>query len=177
MKWGGIPPPNLTALVRSTVTKNGRTPPPFRYTPLRAGGATALCRATKAIDLSERFGRWGGAIYFRTHMEKSPNDGLAARPYGNWGGSTIHSATNFPAGTKKLHHVSQLPGRLKLGTMSPGVGSGDYYGYCSADSAASGAFPEVRAPTYHRRREINGFSTLVRKPGPPRPPHNVKEFP
>ena len=55
---GGIHPQRITALLRSTVTKNGHNPSAFSLHPLRAGGATALYRATKGIDLVALFGRW-----------------------------------------------------------------------------------------------------------------------
>ena len=53
----GIPTPHVTAMLRSAVIKNGRNPASFSLHFPRAGGATALYRATKDIDRAERFGR------------------------------------------------------------------------------------------------------------------------
>ena len=100
--------------------QNGHNPPSFSLRSLRSGGATALCRATKDIDLAERVGRWetqsiSEHIWERRQMMAGLIDLMVI------GGRTIHSATNSPAGTKQLGHDSQIPGRLMVGAMSQGL--------------------------------------------------------
>ena len=115
---GGIPPPHATALVRSTVAKNGHNPPSFSLRSLGEGGATALYRATKDVDLSARFGRWGTQS-ISTPMGKSPNDGWAARPYGNWGACDTQR-DKFPGRgeeTRTCYPTSRAP---QGGRASPG---------------------------------------------------------
>ena len=54
-----IKPDRVVALLRSAVFKQGFNPTAFSLHSLRAGGATALYRATWNIELVARAGRWG----------------------------------------------------------------------------------------------------------------------
>ena len=53
-----IPSTHVAATLRAAVFKNGNNPQAFSLHSLRAGGATALYRATGDIELVARFGRW-----------------------------------------------------------------------------------------------------------------------
>ena len=54
-----IKPADVTAILRAAVTKEGNDNTGlFSLHSLRSGGATALYRATRDIDLVARFGRW-----------------------------------------------------------------------------------------------------------------------
>ena len=104
---GGIPPPHMTALLRSTVAGNGRNPPSFSLHSLRAGGATAMYRATKDIDLSALSGRWGtqsiSAYLWASHqmMDGEGDHMVMGGPYdtrrGKFPGKNEETRPCFPA--------------------------------------------------------------------------------
>ena len=52
----------LALAIKRAALKNGLNPDLYSPHSLRAGGATALFRATGDIDLVARFGRWKGRI-------------------------------------------------------------------------------------------------------------------
>lgn len=88
-------PPQVTALLRSAATANGRNPTSFSIHSLRGGGATALYRATMDIDLVATFVRWktqsiSAYLWGNHQMVDGLSDFMVA------GGHTVHNATNFP---------------------------------------------------------------------------------
>ena len=95
-----IPPTSANALLRSSVAKNGHNPLAFALHSLRAGGATALYRATRDIDLVARFGRWKtasvSAYLWESHQMM---DGLS--DYMTTGGHTVHTTVKPNAAARE----------------------------------------------------------------------------
>ena len=112
-----IKPPHLTTLLRSAVLKNGADPSKYSIHSLRAGGATALYRATHDIDLVARFGRWKSAsisaYLWEIHQMMTGLSDCMVR-----GGHVLHSATNRTA-TKKppsdmTENINDVPKNLPI---------------------------------------------------------------
>ena len=62
------PAAKLTAQPRAATSSHGNIPSSFSSHPLRAGGATALYRATRDIEFAARFRSWGTisiSVYLR----------------------------------------------------------------------------------------------------------------
>ena len=53
-----MPSNYATSILRAAAFKQGRDSPSYSLHSLRAGGATAVYRATRDIELVSRFGRW-----------------------------------------------------------------------------------------------------------------------
>ena len=85
-----IPPTTVNALLRSAVAKNGHNPLAFALHSLRVGGATALYRATRDIDLVARFGRWKAA-FISAYLWEIHRTMAGLSDYMTTGGHTIHT--------------------------------------------------------------------------------------
>ena len=72
-----IRPGRALSLLRMAVFDQGMNPTSFSLHSLRAGGATALYRATGNIELVDRMVRWGGEFHFSLPAGKPRNN---ARP-------------------------------------------------------------------------------------------------
>ena len=105
--------------------QNGHIAPSFSLHPLTAGGATALYRATKDIDLAERFGRWetrsiSERIWESLQMMDGMIDHMVIR------GAYDTQRDEFPGrneATRPRYPTSRPP---QCGGDVAGAGSGDY---------------------------------------------------
>ena len=73
----------LTLVIKRAAARNGLNPLLYSIHSLRAGGATALFRATGDVDLVGRFGRWKGrsihGYIWESHVMLHGIDALMAR--------------------------------------------------------------------------------------------------
>ena len=87
-----IKPDRALAVLRAAVFEQGMSPSAFSLHSLRAGGATALYRATGNIELVARMGRWEtssiSAYLWESHEIMRGLGKLMAQ-----GGHTLHHAT------------------------------------------------------------------------------------
>ena len=114
-----IRPARVTAILLSAVSKNGGKPSAYSLHSLRVGGATALYRATKDIDLVARFDRWGGGpnsisdVLWGIHqMMKGLGDFMIT------GGHVLRKATNDPYRAAKPKQLPNVTNHLVVGNMS-----------------------------------------------------------
>ena len=135
---GNINQPHITALLRAAVSKNGSDPAKYSLHSLRAGGATALYRATQDIHLVARFGRWkSSSISAYLRESRQMMSGLIDCMV-KGGGHVLHTAKrgetttdeSKPNGDERGHTLNQITkgkrDKCMIGkTTRKGVGSND----------------------------------------------------
>ena len=89
---GAIPAPHVASIIRASIFKQGRASDSYSLHSLRAGGATALYRATRDIELVARFGRWRTAS-ISAYLWESDQAMAGLSALMTQGGHTLHVST------------------------------------------------------------------------------------
>ena len=100
-----IPASNITAILRAAAFKQGQKSEAYSLHSLRAGGATALYRATRDIELVARFGRWRTAS-ISSYLWESDQAMSGLSDMMIKGGHTLHLSTKG----LEAHTVTRLMG-------------------------------------------------------------------
>ena len=122
---GAIRPSYMTAILRSTVKKYGQNPAEFPPRSLRSGGATAIYRETKDIDLAARFGRCE-ANSISAYLWESHQMMAGLSDHMVMGGHMLHTATRG-AGRNEMQNRPKGTSEQLKGSLARGAESDDYY--------------------------------------------------